>query len=291
MTTIKQRYEFVYIFDVKNGNPNVDPDNGNMPRIDHDTQKGLVTDVCIKRKVRNYVDLAKGGNAPFAIYMQDKAVLNNQHKRAYEALGMKPETKKLPKEEDKAHEITRWMCQNFFDVRTFGAVMTTEVNSGQVRGPVQFGFALSNDAVIAQEITITRSSVTNEKDADKERTMGRKYIVPYGLYRMHGFVSASLAGDEKKGTGFSEEDMELVFTALENMFDHDRSAARGEMNARKLIVFKHGSVLGNAPAQKLFQIVEVSLKPGVSNPRDYSDYIITIDRAALPAGVELIERL
>lgn len=291
MTAIKQRYEFVYIFDVKNGNPNGDPDSGNMPRIDHDTQKGLVTDVCIKRKVRNYVDLAKGGNAPFAIYMQDKAVLNNQHKRAYEAIGIKPEIKKLPKEEEKAHEITRWMCQNFFDVRTFGAVMTTEVNSGQVRGPVQFGFALSNDAVIAQEITITRSSVTNEKDADKERTMGRKYIVPYGLYRMHGFVSASLAGDEKKGTGFSEEDMELVFTALENMFDHDRSAARGEMNARKLIVFKHGSALGNAPAQKLFSIVEVSLKPGVTNPRDYSDYIITIDRAALPAGVELIERL
>lgn len=291
MTALANRHEFVFIFDVKNGNPNGDPDSGNMPRIDHETQKGLVTDVCIKRKVRNYVDLAKGGGAPYAIYMQDKAVLNNQHKRAYEAINLKPETKKLPKDEEQAHAITRWMCENFFDVRTFGAVMTTEVNSGQVRGPVQLSFALSNDPVIAQEITITRSSVTNEKDAEKERTMGRKYIIPYGLYRMHGYVSACLSGDEKKGTGFSDDDLELFFTALENMFDHDRSAARGEMNARKLIVFKHASALGNAPAQKLFPRVDIELKGGVKTPRDFSDYTITINRDGLPSGVGLIERM
>ena len=181
MTAIQHRTDFVYLFDIVNGNPNGDPDSGNMPRQDLDTQKGLVTDVALKRKIRNYVDIVKGGAPPFAIYMQEKAILNQQHQRAYEAIGVKAESKKLPKEEAEARRITRWMCDNFYDVRTFGAVMTTDVNAGQVRGPVQLGFAQSIDPVIPQEITITRSSVTNEKDAGKERTMGRKYIVPYGL--------------------------------------------------------------------------------------------------------------
>lgn len=291
MTAIQKRYEFVFLFDIINGNPNGDPDNGNAPRQDIDTQNGLVTDVCLKRKIRNYVDLVKGGEPPYAIYMQEKAILNNQNQRAYEALGLKSETKKLPKEEEKAREITRWMCANFFDVRTFGAVMTTEVNSGQVRGPVQIGFSKSIDPIIPQEITITRSSVTNLKDADKERTMGRKHIVPYGLYRGHGFISANLAGDEKKGTGFSQEDLDLLFEALINMFEHDRSAARMEMNAQKLIVFEHASALGNAPAQSLFKLVEAKLKDGVKFARSFDDYSVTIHRENLPAGVEIIEKL
>ncbi len=291
MTAIQKRYEFVFLFDIINGNPNGDPDNGNAPRQDIDTQNGLVTDVCLKRKIRNYVDLVKGGEPPYAIYMQEKAILNNQNQRAYEALGLKSETKKLPKEEEKAREITRWMCANFFDVRTFGAVMTTEVNSGQVRGPVQIGFSKSIDPIIPQEITITRSSVTNLKDADKERTMGRKHIVPYGLYRGHGFISANLAGDGKKGTGFSQEDLDLLFEALINMFEHDRSAARMEMNAQKLIVFEHASALGNAPAQNLFKLVKVKPKDGVKFARSFDDYSVTIHRENLPAGVEIIEKL
>jgi len=291
MTAIQNRYEFVFLFDIINGNPNGDPDNGNMPRLEIDTQKGLVTDVCLKRKIRNYVDLVKGGEPPFAIYMQEKAILNNQNQRAYDALGVKSESKKLPKDESAARDITRWMCANFFDVRTFGAVMTTEVNSGQVRGPVQIGFSQSIDQIVPQEITITRSSVTNAKDADKERTMGRKYIVPYGLYRGHGFISASLAGDEKKGTGFSQEDLDLFFEALLNMFEHDRSAARMEMNAQRLIVFKHATLLGNAPAQSLFKLVKVARKGGVVFPRSFDDYTVTIDRENLPAGVEIIEKL
>ncbi len=261
-----------------------------MPRQDIDSQKGLVTDVALKRKIRNYVELAKGGHPPCAIYMQEKAILNNKHKEAYEALSVKPEPKKLPKEEAKAREITRWMCKNFYDIRTFGAVMTTEVNAGQVRGPVQIGFAESIEAVSPQEITITRSSVTNEKDASKERTMGRKYIVPYGLYRCHGFVSANLAGDDAKGTGFGQADLDLLFEALANMFEHDRSAARMEMNAQKLIVFKHESRMGNAPAQKLFDLVHVKPKDGVALRRRFSDYEVTIDRANAPQGVEIIEK-
>lgn len=291
MTALQTRYEFVYLFDIVNGNPNGDPDNGNMPRQESSSQKGLVTDVALKRKIRNYVDLVKGGEPPYAIYMQEKAVLNQRHQQAYQALGLKSEKQKLPKEEEKSREITRWMCNNFFDVRTFGAVMTTEVNAGQVRGPVQMGFAESIDPIQAQEITITRSSVTNDRDADKERTMGRKYIVPYGLYRSHGYVSASLAGDATKGTGFSHEDLCLLFEALINMFEHDRSAARMEMNAQRLIVFKHGSVLGNARAQDLFKLVTVQQKPDVKLPRSFSDYIVTIDRENLPAGVEIIEKL
>ena len=291
MAAIQNRYDFVFLFDIINGNPNGDPDNGNMPRMEIDTQKGLVTDVALKRKVRNYVDLVKEGKPPYAIYMQEKAVLNKLHQRAYDAIGVKPEAKKLPKEEAKAREITAWMCANFFDVRAFGAVMTTEVNAGQVRGPIQMGFSQSVDPIVPQEITITRSSVTNERDADKERTMGRKYVVPYGLYRCHGFVSASLAGDDTKGTGFSEEDLSLFFEALINMFEHDRSAARMEMNAQRLIVFKHDSPLGNAPAQKLFKLVHIEKKDDVKIPRGFSDYAVTIDRENLPAGVEIIEKL
>jgi len=291
VAAIQNRYDFVFLFDIINGNPNGDPDNGNMPRMEIDTQKGLVTDVALKRKVRNYVDLVKEGKPPYAIYMQEKAVLNKLHQRAYDAIGVKPEAKKLPKEEAKAREITAWMCANFFDVRAFGAVMTTEVNAGQVRGPIQMGFSQSVDPIVPQEITITRSSVTNERDADKERTMGRKYVVPYGLYRCHGFVSASLAGDDTKGTGFSEEDLSLFFEALINMFEHDRSAARMEMNAQRLIVFKHDSPLGNAPAQKLFKLVHIEKKDDVKIPRGFSDYAVTIDRENLPAGVEIIEKL
>lgn len=291
MTAIQNRYDFVYLFDIKNGNPNGDPDNGNMPRQDIDSQKGLITDVCLKRKIRNYVELVKGGEPPHAIYMQEKAILNNQHRLAYKALGVEPQPKKLPKDEAAAREITSWMCKNFYDVRTFGAVMTTDVNAGQVRGPVQIGFSQSIDQIVPQEITITRSSVTNERDADKERTMGRKYIVPYGLYRGHGFVSASLAGDATKGTGFSDEDLKLLFEALVNMFENDRSAARMEMNAQRLVVFKHAHQLGNAPAQRLFDRVKVAKNDGVAVPSQFADYVITIDRDGLPDGVEIIEVL
>jgi CRISPR-associated protein Csd2 len=291
VTTIQNRYDFVYLFDIKNGNPNGDPDNGNMPRQDIDSQKGLITDVCLKRKIRNYVALVGGGMPPNAIYMQEKAILNNQHRLAYQALGIEPQPKKLPKDEAAAREITGWMCKNFYDVRTFGAVMTTDVNAGQVRGPVQIGFSQSIDQIVPQEITITRSSVTNERDADKERTMGRKYIVPYGLYRGHGYVSASLAGDAKKGTGFSNDDLKLLFEALVNMFENDRSAARMEMNAQKLIVFKHECQLGNAPAQRLFERVRVDRNSDVSIPSKFTDYAITVDRTGLPEGVEIIEVL
>lgn len=291
MAAITNRYDFVYLFDVRNGNPNGDPDNGNMPRIEPQTQMGLVTDVALKRKVRNYVDLVKGGHPPYAIYMREKAILNNLHMEAYKALGLQPNSKKLPKEEAQARAITRWMCDNFFDIRAFGAVMTTEVNAGQVRGPIQMTFAESIDPIVPQEISITRSSVTNERDMEKERTMGRKHILPYALYRSHGFISASLAGDETKGTGFSEEDLALFFEALRSMFDHDRSAARGQMSACKLIIFKHAHHLGNARAQDLFDRVKVEKKEGVVYPRSFSDYIVQIDRDGLPDGVEVDELL
>jgi CRISPR-associated protein Csd2 len=291
VTAINHRYDFVYLFDIVNGNPNGDPDSGNMPRQDLETQKGLVTDVALKRKIRNYVDIVKEGAPPFAIYMRESAILNNQHREAYKAVGVEPSSKALPKDEAKAREITRWMCANFYDVRAFGAVMTTEVNAGQVRGPVQLGFAQSIDPVIPQEITITRSSVTNERDADKGRTMGRKYIVPYGLYRCHGFVSAHLAGDAKKGTGFSQADLDLLFEALANMFEHDRSAARMEMNAQRLVVFKHDSPLGGAPAHRLFERVKVERNPDVKQPRRFADYSVTVERDGLPPGVEILEPL
>lgn len=284
---IKNRYEFVFFYDVENGNPNGDPDAGNMPRTDPETSFGLVTDVCLKRKIRNYVELAKGSETGFNIYVQEKAVLNRQNQRAYEALGIKPEAKKLPKNEEDARKITEWMCHNFFDVRTFGAVMTTEVNSGQVRGPVQINFSKSLTPVTPLEISITRMAVTNEKDLEKERTMGRKHIVPYGLYRVEGYISAKLA--EK--TGFSESDLELLKQALVNMFDHDHSAARGKMNSRKLYFFKHDTALGNAPSHILFDLVNVQQKDSESTPRAFTDFEIAVDRQAVPAGVELQEVL
>ncbi|RMH89066.1 type I-C CRISPR-associated protein Cas7/Csd2 [Lysobacter pythonis] len=288
MSAIAHRYEFVYLFDVTNGNPNGDPDAGNLPRLDPETNRGLVTDVALKRKIRNYVALEKEGAPGFAIYMQEKSVLNNQHKQAYEALGIKPEPKKLPKKEAQARELTAWMCGNFFDVRSFGAVMTTEVNTGQVRGPIQMAFASSVEPVLPLEVSITRVAVTNEKDLEKERTMGRKHILPYGLYRAHGFISAKLA----ERTGFSEDDLQLFWRALTNMFEHDRSAARGEMAARKLIVFKHEHVMGNAPAHVLFDKVKVERIDAESPApaRGYGDYRVVIDRE-LPEGVSVEELL
>lgn len=286
MTAINNRYEFVYLFDVINGNPNGDPDAGNMPRLDPETNQGLVTDVCLKRKIRNYVALEKENTQGFAIYLQEKSVLNNQHKKAYEALDITHEAKKLPKDVAKARELTAWMCANFFDVRTFGAVMTTEVNAGQVRGPIQLAFATSIDPIVPMEISITRMAVTNEKDLEKERTMGRKHIVPYGLYRVHGFISAKLA----EQTCFSEDDLQLLWRALTNMFEHDRSAARGEMAARKLVVFKHDNAMGNAPAHKLFDLVKVSRKDGEdgSPARSFADYAIEVD-SNIPEGVSVQE--
>lgn len=293
MTTLNNRYEFVLLFDIKDGNPNGDPDAGNMPRLDPETNQGLVTDVCLKRKIRNYVELTQSDKSGYAIYMQEKAVLNNQHKLAYDAQGLKPEPKQLPKNKDKAialaqaKALTQFMCDHFFDVRTFGAVMSTEVNTGTVRGPVQIAFARSIDPVFPQEISITRMAVTNEKDMEKERTMGRKHIIPYGLYRAHGFVSAALS--EK--TGFSEDDLNILWKSLEEMFEHDHSAARGEMATQKLIIFKHHDKLGNAPAHKLFDLVTVKLATENEKPaRDFSDYAVTINRIDLPTGVEIIEK-
>lgn len=289
MTAIANRYEFVYLFDVTNGNPNGDPDAGNLPRLDPETNQGLVTDVCLKRKLRNYVTLEKEGEPGYAIYIQEKSVLNNQHKRAYQALEIEPEPKKLPRDEAKARNLTAWMCKNFFDVRAFGAVMTTEVNAGQVRGPIQLAFASSVDPVVPMEVSITRMAVTNEKDLEKERTMGRKHIVPYGLYRAHGFISAKLA----ERTGFSEDDLQLLWRGLSNMFEHDRSAARGEMAARNLIVFKHDNAMGNAPAHKLFDTVRIERAAGERDTpaRCFSDYKVAIDHAAIPTGVTMQELL
>jgi CRISPR-associated protein Csd2 len=284
MTPIKNRYEFVYLFDVTNGNPNGDPDNGNMPRLESESQKGLVTDVCLKRKVRNFVDATKASAEGHRIYMRERSVLNTTHTEAYTAEGLKPESKKLPKDPKKAEDVTKFMCRNFFDIRTFGAVMTTEVNCGQVRGPVQIAFGQSIDPIVPQEISITRSSVTNERDADKERTMGRKHIVPYGLYRTHGFISANLA----ERTGFSDADLALFWEALKNMLDHDRSAARGEMNCRGLHVFRHQTPLGNAAAHKVFDTLTVAKKPDVKIPRAFADYDVTHDAAKLPPGVTYI---
>ncbi|WP_148713841.1 type I-C CRISPR-associated protein Cas7/Csd2 [Chitinolyticbacter meiyuanensis] len=297
MTAIANRYEFVYLFDVTNGNPNGDPDAGNLPRLDPETNQGLVTDVCLKRKLRNYVALEKeqAGKPEqgYAIYMQEKSVLNNQHKLAWEALELPPDAKdaykRLPKDEAKAQELTAWMCKNFFDVRAFGAVMTTEINAGQVRGPIQLAFATSIDPVVPLEVSITRMAVTNEKDLEKERTMGRKHIVPYGLYRAHGFISAKLA----ERTGFSDDDLQLLWRALSNMFEHDRSAARGEMAARKLIVFKHDHAMGNAPAHKLFEAVSVTRVNGETDTpaRGFADYRVEVNAAAVPAGVTVQELL
>jgi CRISPR-associated protein Csd2 len=292
MSAIQNRYEFVYLFDVANGNPNGDPDAGNQPRLEPDTGKGLVTDVCLKRKVRNFVEMTKNGAQGYSIYMKERGVLNNQHKLAWDATKTPPDSKtkfaKLPKSVREPHPLTKWMCGNFYDIRAFGAVMTTDVNCGQVRGPIQMAFAQSVDPIVPIEISITRSSVTNEKDIEKERTMGRKHIVPYGLYRAHGFISASLA----ERTGFSEDDLALFWQALGSMFEHDRSATRGEMAARRLIVFKHKDKLGNAPAHKLFETVAIKRASGSSAqgaPRGYGDYIVTIDHGSVPKGVDVVK--
>lgn len=310
--SLTNRYDFVLLFDVKDGNPNGDPDAGNMPRLDAETGHGLVTDVSLKRKVRNFVTMTKDqeqrdpqpGERRFEIYVREKAILNQQNQRAYSALKLdtppseatidETTEKKSPKDKkrkgggDDVNKARDWMCQNFFDVRTFGAVMSTGVNCGQVRGPVQLTFARSVDPVIAQEHSITRMAVTDEAAALKQdgdnRTMGRKHTVPYGLYAAHGFVSSFLA----KQTGFSEDDLELLWQALAQMFEHDRSAARGEMATRGLYVFKHDSELGNAPAHVLFERVKAERKVDV--PRSFSDYEVTVSEAALPAGVSLLRK-
>jgi len=281
---IKNRYEFVLLFDVENGNPNGDPDMGNMPRVDPQTGYGIVTDVCLKRKIRDYVDMVKEGKEGYDIYVKDGVVLNEQHTKAYAALGRKPDSKK-PKDD----ELTKFMCKNFFDIRAFGAVMALEVNCGQVRGPVQLNFARSQDPIFQQEVTITRQAVANAKDADKGQTMGKKQIVPYGLYRAEGYVSANLA---KKTTGFSEEDLALLWESLVNMFEHDHSASRGKLSAKKLIVFKHDSELGCCQSHILFDKVKVERLPNDKNlpPRSFKDYKVTVAKD-VPKGVEVIEKL
>jgi CRISPR-associated protein Csd2 len=285
--SLNHRYDFVLLFDVKDGNPNGDPDAGNLPRLDAETGHGLVTDVCLKRKVRNYVGMAHGEQPPFEIYVKEKAVLNKQHERAYVAIGkadlLKGDDKKR-KGGDAVDEARQWMCKNFFDVRTFGAVMSTGVNCGQVRGPVQLTFARSISPVVALEHSITRMAVATEAEAEKQggdnRTMGRKFTVPYGLYRAHGFVSAHLANQ----TGFSEEDLALLWASLVNMFDHDRSAARGEMSTRGLYVFKHEGVLGDAPAHSLFDLVEVKQNDPAATTRAFSDFTVSAPAAGQLAG-------
>lgn len=288
MAAIENRYDFVVLFDVENGNPNGDPDAGNMPRIDTETNYGIITDVCLKRKIRNYVETVKEEAKGYKIYIKDNVPLNISDKKAYAFLGLDENNiKEAKKKEDVDTKIRNFMCQNFYDIRTFGAVMTTFVkaalNCGQVRGPVQLGFARSVDPIIPQEVTITRIAITTEADAEKKNTeMGRKYIVPYGLYRAEGFVSANLA---RKTTGFSEEDLNLLWEAIINMFENDHSAARGKMAVRELIVFKHSSELGNAPSYKLFEMVKVIKKEQVKPPRSYSDYEVMVMENELPDGV------
>ena len=281
MSELKNRIDFVYIFDVQDGNPNGDPDAGNLPRVDAETGMGLVTDVCLKRKVRNYVQVAKECASGYDIFIKEKAVLNTLIDAAHE-----DESVKTAK--DKTSAARDVMCKKYYDIRTFGAVMSTGKNAGQVRGPIQFTFARSIDPIAAAEHSITRMAVATEKEAEKQggdnRTMGRKATVPYGLYLCHGFISANLA----KQTGFTEEDLALFFDALKNMFDVDRSAARGLMSAQKLIVFRHDSVLGNAPANKLFDLVKVEKKTD-NAPRKFSDYTITVDKSNLPTGVIMEE--
>ena len=321
MTALNHRYDFVYLFDVTNGNPNGDPDAGNLPRLDPETNQGLVTDVCLKRKVRNFVELAKSDESGYAIYVQEGALLNEQHRKAYRAV--RPDDKtveratRLSPKENKQKKITAdeemdalrgFMCDNFFDVRTFGAVMSTGINCGQVRGPVQMTFARSIDPIVPLEMSITRMAATTEKEKQEReqasdepqgderiehRTMGRKHIVPYGLYRAHGFISAKLA----ERTGFSPDDLDLLWIALTQMFEHDRSAARGEMVAQRLIAFRHESALGNAPAHKLFERVcveraESNNNGGMSPPaRHFSDYSVSLNLDDMPANVEVIDLL
>ncbi|XID93154.1 type I-C CRISPR-associated protein Cas7/Csd2 [Paenibacillaceae bacterium WGS1546] len=281
---LKNRYEFVLYFDVENGNPNGDPDAGNMPRIDPQTGYGLVSDVSIKRKVRNYVQFSKEGQDGFDIYVSEGAVLNNKQKEAYEASGLKTKDNK-----DDKLTAQAYMCRRFFDVRAFGAVMDTgDFKCGQVRGPIQLCFSRSEDIILQQEVTITRMASTTEKEnASENRTMGRKYLVPYGLYRLEGFVSAKFA----QKTGFTQEDLDLFFESLKLMFDQDRSASRGKMSARKLYVFKHESELGNAPAAALFDLIEAKLINPGEPPRSFKQYELTVDKSSVPEGVQLIEML
>lgn len=285
---IKNRYEFSIIFDVENGNPNGDPDAANMPRVDPETGLGLVTDVCLKRKIRNYVEDVKEEAEGYKIYIKDGAPLNTSDKTAYTAvLG---EGKKLEKKDTEIdNKLRDFMCANFYDVRTFGAVMTTfvkdKLNCGQVRGPVQIGFARSIDPIVRQEVSITRIAITTEADfANKETEMGRKHIIPYALYRADGFISANLA---RKVTHFTDEDLELLWDAIVNMFENDHSAARGKMAVRKLVIFKHDSELGNAPSHKTLDLVSIMRRDGVEIPRSYSDYEVIIDEDSCPEGVTI----
>ncbi len=315
MTALSHRFDFVFLFDVTNGNPNGDPDAGNLPRLDPETNQGLVTDVCLKRKIRNYAELAKSGETRFGIYVREGAILNEQHRKAY--LAERPDDKKAatdkklsPQSDDEMNRLRQFMCDNFFDVRTFGAVMSTGINCGQIRGPVQLSFARSVESIVPLEISITRMAATNEAEKKKNeeasgedertenRTMGRKHIVPYGLYRAHGFVSAKLS----ERTGFGDADIAFLWDALKNMFEHDRSAARGEMAARKLVAFEHSSALGNAPAHELFERVVIDrVSAGDTYPigdkrldnaspaRRFGDYRVTIDHENLPDGVTIRE--
>lgn len=280
MAELTKRIDFVYIFDVQDGNPNGDPDAANLPRVDAETGHGLVTDVCLKRKIRNYVEVARNGQSGFDIFIQEAAVLDNRVEDIYE-------TEKV-KRADKANQkdaAKQALCDKYYDIRAFGAVIATKDKQGQVRGTVQLTFGRSVDPVVSLSHAITRMAVTKESDKDKERTMGRKATVPYGLYVVHGFVNANLANQ----TGFNDDDLQLLWDALGNMFDHDRSAARGLMSARKLIAFEHDSKLGNAPANKLFDLVKVEKKPEVESPRSFADYKVTIDTENLPKGVTINE--
>ena len=295
LEVIKNRYEFVILFDVENGNPNGDPDAGNLPRIDPESGYGLVTDVCLKRKIRNYVQTVKEEEKGYKIYIKEDVPLNRSDNEAYEYLGVNDKSVKDAKKADPDidRKIRDFMCQNFYDIRTFGAVMTTFVkaalNCGQVRGPVQLGFARSVDPIVSQEVTITRVAITKEDDAENKSTeMGRKNIVPYGLYRAEGFISANLA---RKTTGFSEEDLELLWEAIINMFEIDHSAARGKMSVRELIVFKHSKELGDCPAYKLFEAVKVRKKEDIEYPRQYTDYIVDICEEQIPASVEVTRKI
>lgn len=295
---LNNRYEFVLFFEAVNSNPNGDPDAGNLPRIDPETGCGIVTDVCIKRKIRNYVQISRPqvdgdyskGEKRFHIYVREGVALNSQHRIAYDTLGLKPESKKLPKKKEEALELTRFMCHNFYDIRTFGAVMTTDVNCGQVRGPVQLAFGRSIDPVLQQEFTITRVAVTKEGaggTSEKSHEMGRKQVIPYGLYRIEGYISAYLA----QQTGFDEDDLSLLWESLINMFEHDRSASRGGMSTRKLFVFKHSSMLGNAPAHVLFDTVTSRLTDDGKPARSFGDYTVSLNKSAVPDSVEAIELL
>jgi CRISPR-associated protein Csd2 len=280
---MKNRYDFVFLFDAQDANPNGDPDAGNLPRIDAESGQGLVTDVCLKRKIRNFVQTTKKDQR---IYFTEGAVHNEQHEEAYKGIDEEPAQKVKAEIKEKA---TKWMCQNFYDVRTFGAVMSTGVNCGQVRGPVQLSFARSIDPIVTSEHAITRTSVTKVEDIEKERTMGRKFTVPYGLYRAHGFVNPFLA----EQTGFSDDDLELFFAALENAFQFDQSAARpaGSMAVRGLLIFKHDNQLGNASSHQLFDLVSIKAKDSEKAPRSFSDYVVEVDESALPEGVSLVRRV